>query len=166
MRFRRPRLPDDVVAQLHLEPGERVLAHAADPDGRPLVATDRALLLQRQPPTYSRLPWHELLRASYADDVLTVFLVSADDGRTGRLRIPIAEHGRLPEVVRERITATVVLDQHLPLRGRKGVHVVARRRAGGEDLDWAYVVDDGLVLTAAEEMEAEAAVARVRVEYG
>lgn len=166
MRFRRPGLPDDVVAQLGLERGERVLAHAADPDGRAVVATDRALLLQRQPPAYSRLPWHDLLRASYADDALTLVTLPAGDGPSGRLRVPLADPGQLPEVVRERITATVVLDQHVPLRGRKGVHVVARRRAGGEELHWTYVVDDGLVLTPTEEADAAAVVALVRAEYG
>ena len=42
----------------------------------------------------------------------------------------------------------------------------ARRRAGGEELHWTYVVDDGLVLTPTEEADAAAVVALVRAEYG
>ena len=47
---------------------------------------------------------------------------------------PRAEHrfaspspGRLLELVRERVTASVVLQRHVPVRGRAGVRVIARR---------------------------------------
>lgn len=166
MRRRRNRLDDEVVVQLGLGPRERVLAHGADPQARPVVATDGALILQRRPPRFSRLPWDRIDRATFTDGVLTVVTAADDTGPGVRLRIPLADPGQLPEVVRERVTSAVVLDRHVPLRGRRGVHVVARRPPLGDSLTWTFVPDDGLVLTAAEEAAAVAAVAAVRAEYG
>lgn len=154
------------MARLHLQPRERVLAHGTDPDGRPVVATDRALILQRRPPDFSRLAWEQIDRATFADGVLTVVPTSGPAGAATRLRVPLAQVGQLPEVVRERVTSAVVLDQHVPLRGRKGVHVVARRQPLGDHLVWSYVPDDGLLLTVAEQRDAEDAVAAFRAEYG
>ena len=164
--LRKDRLDDDVLAQLRLQPGERVLAFGVDPDGRAVVGTDRGLLLQRTPPQYSRVLWHEIDRASFADDLLTVQLPVEPGGDPSRLRIRLAVTGRLPEVVRDRVTASVVLDQHVPLRGREGVRVVARRRPDGDVLQWGFVVDEGLVLTADEMASAQVAVGEIRAEYG
>ena len=151
---------------LELEPGERILASARDAEGRPVVASDRALWLQRRPPEYSALPWHEIGRASFADDLLTIVLTAAPLDGAGVLRIPLAEAGRLPAVVRERVTATVAFDQHVRLRGRSGVRVVARRRPGDDALIWGFVPDEGLRLTAAEVAQADRAVGDLRAEYG
>jgi hypothetical protein len=164
--LRRERLDDEQLARLGLLPGERVLAFGHDPDRRAVVATDRSLLLQRTPPDYSRYDWHEVERASFADDVLTVRLAASPPAGATRLRVPLADAGRLPEVVRDRVTASVLLDQHVPLRGKAGVRVVARRRPAGDVLAWGYVVDEGLTLTAEEQEAAEAALAAVRAEYG
>jgi hypothetical protein len=143
-----------------------VLAFGIDPEGRAVVATDRGLLLQRTPPAYSRTQWHEVDRASFADEVLTVSVHAGGSVGATRLRIALPDPGRLPEVVRDRVTASVVMDQHVPLRGQAGVRVVARRRPDGTDLHWSYVVDEGLTLTDAEAAAAEDAVASVRAEYG
>jgi hypothetical protein len=165
-RLRREQVDEATRDALALEPGERILAVARDPDGRAVVATNQALWLQRLPPAYSRLPWHEIEHASFADDVLTVARSAASADGAGRLRIPLPDVGRLPGVVRERVTASVVFDQHVRLRGREGVRVVARRRPEGDSLAWSYVVDDGLSLTVAEEASAAEAVAALRAEYG
>ena len=166
VRLRREQVDEATRGALELELGERILAVAHDPDGRAVVATNQALWLQRLPPTYARLPWHEIGRASFADDLLAVVLSAASPDGAGTLRIPLADAGRLPGVVRERVTASVVFDQHVRLRGREGVRVVARRRPEGDVLVWSYVVDDSLSLTAAEEASAAEAVAALRAEYG
>ena len=46
-------------------------------------------------------------------------------------RFVIDEPGRLLELVRERVTASVVLQRHVPVDGRRGVRVIARRAPGG-----------------------------------
>ncbi len=52
-------------ARLDLQPKERVLAWADDGAGRPVVATETALHLQRVPPEYARFGWEQIERASY-----------------------------------------------------------------------------------------------------
>ena len=56
---------------------------------------------------------------------------SARSARWGEQRpehaFAIDEPGRLLELVRERVTASVVLQRHVPVDGRRGVRVIARR---------------------------------------
>jgi hypothetical protein len=165
-RLRREQVDGVTRDAIEFSPGERVLAVADDPGGRAVVATNQALWIQRLPPAYSRVPWMEIGRASFADDVLTVVLAAPLLNGPGSLRIPLADAGRLPGVVRERVTASVVFDQHVRLRGRQGVRVIARRRPDGDSLTWSYVVDDGLSLTAEEAELADGVVAARRAEYG
>ena len=67
----------------------------------------------------------------------------------GRAR-PVHEHllddpGQLLPFVRERVTASVVLQRRVAVRGRLGLLVVARRAPNGTgDLTWAYDLDAGL----------------------
>ncbi len=44
--------------------------------------------------------------------------------------VPIDEPGRLLELVRERVTASVVFQRHVAIDGRRGVRVIARRAPG------------------------------------
>ena len=48
-------------------------------------------------------------------------------------------------MVRERVTATVVLQRHVPIRGKRGVRVIARRALTGErGLTWLFEYDEGI----------------------
>ena len=52
---------------------------------------------------------------------------------------------RLVELVRERVTTTVVLQRHVPIRGSRGVRVIARRAATGtRELTWLFEYDQGI----------------------
>ncbi len=125
------RLPSDVI----IEPGDRVLTHAVTPDGGYVVAADRALYL----PDGARLPWHLIDRATWGEDGLSVL---ATDGTIRT--VAVAKPGRLPEAVRERITASIVVSRHVTLPGRGGVRLVARRVPGEAELSWEFVFDEGL----------------------
>ena len=114
-------------------PGERVLAWADTVDGAVVVTRDALLL-----PGRSRLSWTRIEHATWAHSVLTVTTV---DGEVVRLTLDDA--GDVPEVVRERVTSTVVGETHVPLRGRRGVLLVARRTEGGE-VGWSLRWDPGL----------------------
>lgn len=114
-------------------PGERVLAWATCAEGT-VVATRDALLL----PGSSRLPWPRIEHATWADAVLTVTTV---DGET--IRLTLDDPGDVPEVVRERVTSTVVGETHVRLRGKAGVLLVARRTETGE-VAWSLRWDPGL----------------------
>lgn len=125
------RLPADVV----IERGERVLTHARSADSGHVVATDHALYL----PGGVRLPWHTIERGTWSEEGLHV---RTTDGATHEVAVP--EPGRLPETVRERVTASIVVTRHVKLPGRGGVRLVARRVPGKNEPVWDLMFDEGL----------------------
>ena len=59
--------------------------------------------------------------------------------------LTIDEPGRLLGLVRERVTASVVLQRHVVLAGRRGLRVIARRAPRGDaPLAWFYEYDEGV----------------------
>ena len=49
------------------------------------------------------------------------------------------------QLVRERVTASVVISRHVPITGRSGVRVVARRAPSGKSaVHWVYEYDAGI----------------------
>jgi hypothetical protein len=57
----------------------------------------------------------------------------------------IAEPGRLLELVRERVTASLVLQRHVRVTGRSGLRVIARRAPRGDrPVRWFYEYDEGV----------------------
>ncbi|NBE99176.1 hypothetical protein FE391_37440 [Nonomuraea sp. KC401] len=128
------RLPADVRRSLTMERGERVLTFTHTPDGH-VVATNLALHLADG----TRLPYEQIDRASWDEEGMRVLTT---DGRWHAERI--AEPRMLPETLRERVNATIVVNKHVDLPGKGGVRLVARRKPGGEVLGWTFVFDDGL----------------------
>lgn len=118
-----------------LQQGERLLVSAPASDGL-LAATDQALLL----PDGGRVPYEEIERASWSAEGLTAAL---SDGSS--VRVAIAQPGRIPETLRERVNSTIVVNKHVGLPGVDGgVRLVARRKPGGDVLGWTFVFDEGL----------------------
>ncbi|MFG1943775.1 hypothetical protein [Nonomuraea sp. NPDC048826] len=128
------RLPAGLRASLTTEPGERVLAFTPSDDGH-LVATTLALFL----PDGTKLPYETIDKASWDEHGLRL---STTGGDRHQVRVP--EPRLLPETLRERVNATIVVNKHVPLPGDGGVRLVARRRPGGDDVGWTLVFDEGL----------------------
>ncbi len=148
MQWRR-KLPAEASSAVGLNRGERVLGWVTDDADRYIVATESDLILQRRPPAYERIGWESIDKVSYADGVMTITLVPDQAGAEAAvLRVPAGDQPQLAIVVRDRVTSSIVLNEHVRLEGRKGVHVVARRRAGDDALRWGYVVDQGLPVDA------------------
>ncbi|NED99987.1 hypothetical protein [Phytoactinopolyspora halotolerans] len=127
-----------VPAMEGLENDERVLAHAEGADGR-IVATQRRLIW----PSGS-IAWHEIERASWDSDEQRLRIEPVVRKRRGDAHlIPLTDPGRLVDVVRELVTASVVITRHVAIDGRRGVQVTGRRKSDG-DLVWNAVVDPGL----------------------
>ncbi len=163
MKWKPEALDPDVRARLDLHPKERILAWADDGADRPVVATETALHLQRVPPEYARFGWEQIERASYEAGMLTVVLGDSLGGAT--LRIPVGEERQLPVVVRDRVTASVVVDRFVALSGDAGVRIVGRRAVDG-GVTWRSVLDPVLTTDDASIAASEEALAEVRAEVG
>ena len=153
--LRRTPAPD-----LALGPGERVLAWCRTVDDGLLAGTRDALYVEVDGGDVTRIPWEQVEAADWdADtDVLRVSLVGSWGEQRVEHELALTEPGRLLEMVRERVTASVVLQRHVPLAGRRGVRVIGRRAPRGHaPIEWFYEYDEGVdpddpaVRTAAEE---------------
>ncbi|MGH3504981.1 MAG: hypothetical protein ACRDQA_29410 [Nocardioidaceae bacterium] len=126
--------------ELGLERGEHVIASGSTRGGDRVVATDRALHL----PGRTRVGWEEIEHATWRSGWLHVreTVVLGQEPREHHARL--TEPDALPETVRERVTASIVLSRYVQLDHRRGVRIVARRRPGSTQLVWTLVFDAGL----------------------
>ncbi|MFD1248207.1 hypothetical protein ACFQ3F_10455 [Nocardioides ginsengisoli] len=132
----RPKLP--------VGPGERLLAWAPvrDASGEHLVGGSRDALYLPE-----RIPWEQVASADWDLDSETLHVVEV-----GRFGEPAPVHtlhlddaGRLLQLVRERVTASIVVQRHVPVTGRRSVRILARRAPGTHgDLAWFVEYDEGL----------------------
>lgn len=137
-RWSRAERPD-----LPLPAGERLLAWAATRDGQAVGGTRHALYL----PEGVSLPWEAIESAEWDQetDVLQVREVGTWGDPRSTYTAEIGEPGRLLELLRERVTASIVLQRHVPIRGRRGVRVIARRAPGRTaEVAWFFEYDEGV----------------------
>lgn len=160
LRRGRTRLPDDVRVSLPLAARERVIAAAQVRGGGWVVATERALVTADR-----RTPWTDVAHAQWRDEE-QLLVLDPVPGLGAPVRLPLAQPGRLPETVHERVMASIVLTRRLRLPGG-GARIVARRTEGSDDLFWQVVGDEGTDLDdPAVRGQVDEAVARLRREVG
>jgi len=120
-------------------------------DGTQVVGSDRALHFGDG----ETLAWHQVDQARWleATNTLEVLTLPSDlePARTHRVTIPVP--GRLPELVRERVTSSIVVSERLTLSTATarsvGVRIVARRVPDGDGVQanggvrWSVIYDDG-----------------------
>jgi len=163
-------VPAAVLAAASLAPGEKVLAATSTTDDRWLLGTRVALHVvpapelsptgeqqgeaeaQVEPPSVvepveTRTPWETVERADWDRDEEQ--LVVTEVGEFGRVRprhvFPVSEPGLLLELVRERVTASVVLQRRVITDGTRGLLVIGRRPPTGDgEVIWAYQFDAGV----------------------
>ena len=139
-RRKRPVLP--VAA------GERLLAWAGGGPGVVVGGTREALyLLDAGRDEPHRIPW-ELVQAADWDSDASVLRVS-EVGHWGEERpehrFELEDPRQLLQLVRERVSASVLLQRHVPIEGRRGLRVIARRASTGErEVAWLYEYDEGI----------------------
>jgi len=127
---------------IEVGPGESVLAWAESTDGTVVAGTRAAVYVGTE-----RLPWEQVEAADWDRD--TDLLRISEVGTWGEQRVEHAlsfdDPGRLLQLVRERVTASVVLQRHVVVDGRRGVRVIARRPPSGDrSVAWFYEYDEGL----------------------
>lgn len=124
------RMPSEV--RTAVAPADRVLTYAEGAGGY-VIATDRALYLGGM-----RLPWFQVERGVWDEEGLTVVTTEGESHRA-----PLPEPGRIPEAVRERVTASIVVNHYVPLDARGGVRLVARK-TDDDRMVWRFVFDPDL----------------------
>ena len=133
---RAERVPPEVAAGVELGHGERVLCGAMDLDTQDwLVATNHALLLVGPDRAAGwRRPWHEVDAGSWSGETSSLTVTWADRGRPGPWRM--GDERLFLQTLRERVQASVVLAEDLPLSGRRtGRAVIRQDLATGELLE-------------------------------
>ena len=135
-----------LVPSVTVPRGEKVLAMTTATDGAVLAGTRDAFYVVRDGET-RRVPWEQVEAANWDRDTDTFRL--SEVGSWGEERpvhtATLTDPGRLLELVRERVTASVLLVRHVPLEGRRGLRVIARRSpAGDRGVRWLYEYDAGI----------------------
>jgi hypothetical protein len=147
----------------------RVLAWAESARGW-LAGTPTALYVVPTHGAPLRLSWEEVQHADWrADDEVLEVAAVGEFGRpraTYSFRLAASTPTlRLVQLVRERVTASVVLQRRVTLTGTRGFTVLGRRSPAGGEVGWFVDYDPGVE---PDEVAAEvdAAVARARAEVG
>lgn len=122
---------------LGLHPRERVLAAARVAGGGWVVATEVGLLR-----TGSRIAWADVAYAHWDDQESALTVEPVGEAFTPA-RFALAEPGRVPETVRERVMASIVVSRRVGVPGGRGVRVVGRE-VGEPELRWQVVPDAGV----------------------
>lgn len=155
---------------LDLPRGERVLAWAAAVDGAVVAGTRDALHSREADGSRWSVAWEQVEAADWDQD--TDVLRVSEVGEWGAARPEhvwtLQEPGRLLELVRERVTASVVHQRHVPVTGRRGLRVIGRRAPSGRGgIRWIYEYDEGVdPADPAVRATAEAALRQAREQLG
>jgi hypothetical protein len=113
---------------------------------------------------HRRLPFDQVASAVWSDDTLEVVLVGP---ARESFRVRLDEPGEVPPVVRERVTSSIVLSEHVLLEGPLGALITARRVPGRDGLRWSVVFDAGLDPSdPALRLKADAAIVELRSSTG
>ena len=162
-RARAERAPALVVERARLGRGEKVLAFANDGE-RWLLGTRLALVLVLVGEETVRLPWESVQAADWDQDEAR--LTVSEVGEFGRPRasyeFSLVNPALLLQLIRERVTASVVLQRGYLVAGKKGFKVIGRRSPDGGPIEWMHEYDAGIdpdepgVVAAAAEALAQA----------
>ena len=144
----------------------KVLAAVEAADGRWLAGTRDAFhVVGADGALELSLPWEEVQRADWDLETSTLHVVGVEE--YGRPVTPYSfvldEPGPVLPLIRERVTASVLLQRRVDLARRRGFSVIGRRAPTGRgEVTWAFEFDAGVdpddpaVMTAAEDALREA----------
>ncbi len=151
------------TASLAERPGRpaRILAWARGPDGY-VIGSPAALSWGES--EWTHVGWHEIERGGWNSETAKLSW-SLYGGRRGS--VGLDEPGRLPELFRERIAATIAVERFVPVSGDRGVIVTARRDLGADGgISWHTTLTRGLTWqTDGVRALADDALARLRTEF-
>lgn len=138
------RTPQPVVP---VTTGERVLASTTAADGTVLAGTRDAFYVAVPGEEVWRLPWEQVEAADWdqASDTFRLSEVGTWGERRREVVAQLADPGKLLALVRERVTASIVLQRHVSVTSRRGLRVIARRAPHGDQpVQWIFEYDEGV----------------------
>lgn len=148
MRIGRTSVPRDVAARVDGRP----LAFAETVDGLWLVGTREALFVLTgsapAPAADRRIPWEQVEGADWDRDGSRLRVTEV--GSYGEPRpshvftLPEVEPRSLLQLIRERVTASVVLQRGQLVGGKRGLKVIGRRSPSGGPITWMHEYDEGV----------------------
>jgi hypothetical protein len=147
MRLGRSSLPREVAARVLGRP----LAFAETTDGTWLVATRDALFVVDPDGSHgaeARIPWEQVEGADWDREGSRLRVTEV--GRFGQPRpsyvftLPDLEPASLLQLIRERVTASVVLQRGQLVSGKRGLKVIGRRSPSGGAITWMHEYDEGV----------------------
>ena len=128
-----------------------------------------ALLSYGSNNNWQHLGWHQIQRGGWNAErgELSWTEVAEPDEIARRQTIPLSEPGRLPELFRERVAATIAVERFVPIAGERGVIVTARRDLGRDgSISWHSSLTRGLTWQTEGVLDtAVRAVEELRTEY-
>ena len=140
---RGPAVPDPVRRAA----AGKVLAWVATEDGSWLAGTRDSLVTVPRHGEAVVLRWEQVHRADWDTEerTLTVERVEEWGHPTARWTHRLGDPGSLLVLLRERVTASVVLQRRVDVHRKKGFSVIGRRPPGGGGaISWAYQFDVGV----------------------
>ncbi len=149
---------------LGVRTGERIMATGLGPSQyQPpvVIATDRALYFATEDEPV-RLAWIDIARAGWEQPWLSIFTVRGE-----KITLHLEPAGELPPVVRDRVTASVVIRERVPLDVGGNVVCVGRRESGSDTITWLVEFDPDLDVNSPEiRASADRALAELRLTLG
>ena len=172
MRFldRGGRVPADVLARADLPRGEKVLAHTVANDGTWLLGTRLHLVVVGgEDAPAIQIAWESVEDAAWEQEPGRLRVTEM--GQYGEPKpthsFTVTDPALLLQLVRERVTASVVLQRWVPVRGKKGLTVIGRRSPVGGPVAWMHAYDAGVDPSDPEVAAvAEQALAQAQAEVG
>jgi hypothetical protein len=151
---------------------EDILAAVQLTDGHWVAGTRAAVYL----PTDShdavrRVGWEQIERAGWDSEasLMHIYETTAFGTPLRATELKVEDPGRFGQLLRERVDASIVMQRHVPLSGKRGVRIVGRRNPADTDapVAWNLVLDKGLEPDQPGVVDAaEAALKSVREEFG
>ena len=137
--------PADVLERADLPRGERPLAHGRATDGSWVLGTRRFLVLLT-PDVQRTIPWEQVEDAAWDQDSsrLDVTEIGTYGEQRPAYAFEMEDPARLLQLVRERVTASIVLQRWVAVRGKQGLTVIGRRSPAGGAVTWMHAYDSGL----------------------
>lgn len=114
--------------------------------------------------SWRHVGWHEIEHGGWNVETRRLTWRTYEDGPGS---VELGEPGRLPELFRERVAASIAVQKFVPLTGERGVTITARRDLGRDaGISWHSTLTRGLSWQTEGVREAvDVAMVELRTEY-